>query len=109
MILKIAIAPSFVVWLWVSRETRVALAAFVSFFPVVISAAVGFSNIEASGEVTKIGHLVCGYTSIFENRYAPIASRIAARLPRTAESVATPNTKPLVSAPRRRPQRSSAG
>jgi len=46
-------------------------------------------------------NLVDDYTSIFENRKAPIASRTAARPPRTAKSVATPNTKPLVSTPRR--------
>src|SRR6266478_4412247 len=54
LIPKIALAPLFVVWLGISSESRVAFAAFVSFFPVVISAAVGFSNIEASGEVTKL-------------------------------------------------------
>jgi len=44
---KITLAPLFVVWLGISSESRVAFAAFVSFFSVVISAAVGFSNIEA--------------------------------------------------------------
>src|SRR5260370_12041494 len=48
LILKIALAPLFVVWLGISSESRVAFAAFVSFFPVVISAAVGFSSTEAS-------------------------------------------------------------
>src|SRR6266446_8498004 len=48
LIPKIALAPLFVVWLGISSESRVAFAAFVSFFPVVISAAVGFANIEAS-------------------------------------------------------------
>ena len=42
------------------------------------------------------------YASILENSQAPIASRIAARRPRTAKSVAAPNTKPPpLSAPRR--------
>src|ERR1700731_637244 len=54
LIPKIALAPLFVVWLGISSESRVAFAAFVSFFPVVISAAVGFSNIGASNEVTKL-------------------------------------------------------
>ena len=49
LIPKIALAPLFVVWLGIGSESRVAFAAFVGFFPVVISAAVGFSNIEASG------------------------------------------------------------
>ena len=48
MIPKIALAPWFVVWLGISSESRVAFATFISFFPVVISAAVGFSNTEAS-------------------------------------------------------------
>jgi NitT/TauT family transport system permease protein len=48
LIPKIALAPLFVVWLGISSESRVAFAAFVSFFPIVISAAVGFANIEAS-------------------------------------------------------------
>jgi NitT/TauT family transport system permease protein len=48
LIPKVALAPLFVVWLGISSESRVAFAAFVSFFPVVISAAVGFANIEAS-------------------------------------------------------------
>ncbi len=48
LIPEVALAPLFVVWLGISSESRVAFAAFVSFFPVVISAAVGFANIEAS-------------------------------------------------------------
>jgi NitT/TauT family transport system permease protein len=48
LIPKIALAPLFVVWLGIGSESRVVFAAFVSFFPVVISAAVGFANIEAS-------------------------------------------------------------
>ena len=48
LIPKIALAPLFVVWLGISSESRVAFAAFVSFFPVVISAAVGFSSTEHS-------------------------------------------------------------
>lgn len=46
LIPKIALAPLFVVWLGISSESRVAFAAFVSFFPIVISAAVGFANTE---------------------------------------------------------------
>jgi NitT/TauT family transport system permease protein len=45
---KVALAPLFVVWLGINSPSRVAFAAFVSFFPVVISATVGFANIEAS-------------------------------------------------------------
>jgi NitT/TauT family transport system permease protein len=48
LIPKVALAPLFVVWLGISSESRVAFATFVSFFPVVISAAVGFANIDAS-------------------------------------------------------------
>jgi NitT/TauT family transport system permease protein len=48
LIPKIALAPLFVVWLGISSESRVTFAAFVSFFPVVISAAVGFASTEAS-------------------------------------------------------------
>jgi NitT/TauT family transport system permease protein len=43
LIPKVALAPLFVVWLGISSESRVAFAAFVSFFPVV-----GFSNTEGS-------------------------------------------------------------
>ena len=45
---KIALAPLFVVWLGIGSGSRVVFAAFVSFFPIVISAAVGFANTEAA-------------------------------------------------------------
>jgi NitT/TauT family transport system permease protein len=45
---KVALAPLFVVWLGVGSRSHVAFAAFVSFFPIVISAAVGFASVEAS-------------------------------------------------------------
>jgi NitT/TauT family transport system permease protein len=45
---KVALAPMFVVWLGIGSESRVVFAAFVSFFPIVISACVGFANTEAS-------------------------------------------------------------
>jgi NitT/TauT family transport system permease protein len=48
LIPKIALAPLFVVWLGISSESRVAFAAFVSFFPIVISAALGFASTEAT-------------------------------------------------------------
>src|SRR5271154_5143455 len=48
LIPKVALAPLFVVWLGISSESRVAFSAFVCFFPVVISAAVGFSSTEVS-------------------------------------------------------------
>jgi NitT/TauT family transport system permease protein len=48
LIPKVALAPLFVVWLGISSESRVAFAAFVSFFPVVIAAAVGFASVEPS-------------------------------------------------------------
>ncbi len=48
LIPKVALAPLFVVWLGISSESRVTFATFVAFFPVVISAAVGFSGTEAS-------------------------------------------------------------
>jgi len=48
LIPKITLPPLFVMWLGINYESRLAFAAFVSFSPVVISAAVGFSNIEPS-------------------------------------------------------------
>ena len=48
LIPKVALAPLFVVWLGIGSGSRIAFATFVSFFPVVISAAVGFANTEAS-------------------------------------------------------------
>jgi NitT/TauT family transport system permease protein len=45
---KIALAPLFVVWLGIGSGSRVVFAAFVSFFPIVISAAVGFASTDAS-------------------------------------------------------------
>jgi NitT/TauT family transport system permease protein len=48
LIPKIALAPLFVVWLGIASESRVAFATFVSFFPVVISAAVGFASCDRS-------------------------------------------------------------
>ena len=48
LIPKIALAPLFVVWLGITSESRVTYAAFISFFPVVISAAVGFASADAS-------------------------------------------------------------
>jgi NitT/TauT family transport system permease protein len=45
---KVALAPLFVVWLGISSESRVTFATFISFFPLVISAAVGFASTEAS-------------------------------------------------------------
>jgi NitT/TauT family transport system permease protein len=48
LIPKIALAPLFVVWLGITSESRVAYSAFVSFFPVVISAVVGFGNADSS-------------------------------------------------------------
>jgi NitT/TauT family transport system permease protein len=48
LIPKVALAPLFVVWLGITSESRVAFATFISFFPVVISAIVGFAGTEAS-------------------------------------------------------------
>jgi NitT/TauT family transport system permease protein len=45
---KVALAPLFVVWLGVGSASHVAFAAFVSFFPIVISACVGFESADAS-------------------------------------------------------------
>ncbi len=45
---KIALAPLFVVWLGISSGSRVTFATFVRFYPVVISAAVGFAGTEAA-------------------------------------------------------------
>jgi NitT/TauT family transport system permease protein len=48
LIPKVALAPLFVVWLGITSESRVVFAAFVSFFPIVISAVVGFASTEES-------------------------------------------------------------
>ncbi len=45
---KVALAPLFVVWLGVGSASHVAFAAFVSFFPIVISACVGFASADSS-------------------------------------------------------------
>jgi NitT/TauT family transport system permease protein len=45
---KVALAPLFVVWLGIGSEGRVAFSTFVCFFPIVISASVGFAGTEAS-------------------------------------------------------------
>lgn len=45
---KVALAPMFVVWLGISSQSRIAFSTFVCFFPVVISAVVGFANVDAS-------------------------------------------------------------
>ncbi|MBV9825163.1 MAG: ABC transporter permease [Alphaproteobacteria bacterium] len=45
---KVALAPLFVVWLGIGSSSHIAFAAFVSFFPIVISAAVGFTSADAS-------------------------------------------------------------
>ncbi|GAA4323836.1 ABC transporter permease [Pigmentiphaga soli] len=39
---KVALAPLFVIWIGVGIETRMAFAAFLAFFPIVVSAATGF-------------------------------------------------------------------
>jgi NitT/TauT family transport system permease protein len=41
---KVALAPLFVIWLGFGSPSRVAFATFISFFPVVIAAAVGFAG-----------------------------------------------------------------
>ena len=48
LIPKVALAPLFVVWLGISGQSRIAFATFIAFFPIVISAAVGFANIDPS-------------------------------------------------------------
>jgi len=45
---KVALAPLFVVWLGISSESRIAFSAFTCFFPVVISATLGFASADAS-------------------------------------------------------------
>ena len=45
---KVALAPLFVVWLGIGSTSHVAFAAFVSFFPIAISASLGFASVEAS-------------------------------------------------------------
>ena len=48
LIPKVALAPLFVVWLGITSESRIAFSTFVCFFPVVISAVVGFAGTDAS-------------------------------------------------------------
>ncbi|HEX3952736.1 MAG TPA: ABC transporter permease [Stellaceae bacterium] len=48
LIPKVALAPLFVVWLGISSQSRVTFATFISFFPIVISAVVGFASAEKS-------------------------------------------------------------
>ena len=48
LIPKIALAPLFVVWLGINSESRIAFSVFISFFPVVISAIVGFAGTDPS-------------------------------------------------------------
>jgi NitT/TauT family transport system permease protein len=45
---KVALAPLFVVWLGIGTQSQIAFATFSSFFPVAVSAALGFENIEGS-------------------------------------------------------------
>jgi NitT/TauT family transport system permease protein len=48
LIPKVALAPLFVVWLGITSESRIAFSTFASFFPVVISAVLGFAATDAS-------------------------------------------------------------
>jgi NitT/TauT family transport system permease protein len=45
---KVALAPLFVVWLGITSESRIAFSTFTCFFPVVISAVLGFQSTEAA-------------------------------------------------------------
>ncbi len=44
---KVAVAPLIVVWIGIGIESKVLIAAVISFFPVLINAIVGFSTVEA--------------------------------------------------------------
>jgi NitT/TauT family transport system permease protein len=44
---KVALAPLIIVWIGIGIESKIAIAAIISFFPVLINAIVGFSTIEA--------------------------------------------------------------
>jgi NitT/TauT family transport system permease protein len=44
---KVALAPLIVVWVGIGIESKITIAAIISFFPVLINAIVGFSTIEA--------------------------------------------------------------
>jgi NitT/TauT family transport system permease protein len=44
---KVALAPLIVVWIGIGIESKVAIAAIIAFFPVLINAIVGFSTVEA--------------------------------------------------------------
>jgi NitT/TauT family transport system permease protein len=48
LIPKVALAPLFVVWIGINGESRVAFSTFISFFPVVISAVLGFAGTDAA-------------------------------------------------------------
>ena len=48
LIPKVALAPLFVVWLGINSQSRIAFSTFVCFFPVLISAVVGFESADAS-------------------------------------------------------------
>jgi NitT/TauT family transport system permease protein len=44
---KVALAPLVVVWIGIGIESKIAIAAIISFFPVLINAIVGFSTVES--------------------------------------------------------------
>jgi NitT/TauT family transport system permease protein len=44
---KVALAPLIIVWIGLGIESKIAIAAIISFFPVLINAIVGFSTVEA--------------------------------------------------------------
>src|SRR5258708_36865717 len=44
---EVALAPLIVVWLGIGSESKILIAAIISFFPVLINAIVGFSTVEA--------------------------------------------------------------
>jgi NitT/TauT family transport system permease protein len=48
LIPKIALAPLFIIWLGIGPQSRIAFAVFIAFFPIVISTAAGFSNVDKS-------------------------------------------------------------
>jgi NitT/TauT family transport system permease protein len=44
---KVAVAPLIVIWIGIGIESKILIAAVISFFPVLINAIVGFSTVEA--------------------------------------------------------------
>lgn len=69
---KIALAPLFVIWLGVGAPSHVAFGVFVSFFPIVLTAATGLANTDAHA-VNLCRSLVASPWQIFVSVRLPFA------------------------------------